>query len=152
MGDTHYISHQLYSSGYEEAHAEAGLKVDPTLMATIELNAEEGYAGTERLMKQRKRPDALIVPSDRSAIGALKAMRDLRIKVPADIGLLSLDGTYETVFTNPPLTAVEMPWYEMLALSTTLLIGMVEDRPPIEQIGIRFASRLVIRESTRVRS
>ena len=149
LGDTHYISHQLYSRGYEEAHAEAGLKVDPALMATIELNAEEGYAGTERLMKQRKRPDALVVPSDRAAIGALKAMWELHIRVPMDVGLLSLDGTNETVFSNPPLTAVEMPWYEMLALSTTLLIRMVEDQPPIEQIGIRFASRLVIRESTR---
>lgn len=152
LGDTRYISHQLYSSGYEEAHAAAGLKVDPSLMVTIELNAEEGYAGTERLIKQRKRPDAMIVPSDRSAIGALKAMRDLHVRVPMDIGLLTLDGTTEAVFANPPLTAVEVPWYEMLALATTLLIRMVEDRPPIEQIGIRFASRLVIRESTRGRS
>jgi DNA-binding LacI/PurR family transcriptional regulator len=152
LGDTHYISHQLYSRGYEEAHTEAGVIVDPSLMATIELNAEEGYAGTHRLMKQRKQPDALIVPSDRSAIGALKAMRDLHIKIPAHVGLLSLDGTNETVFANPPLTAVEMPWYEMLALGTTLLIRMVEDRPPIEQIGIRFASRLVVRESTRARA
>ena len=79
-------------------------------------------------------------------------MRDLHIKIPADVGLLSLDGTNETVFANPPLTAVEMPWYEMLALSTTLLIRMIEDRPPIEQIGIRLASRLVVRESTRARS
>src|SRR3984957_13118817 len=86
LGDTHYISHQLYSSGYEVAHAEAGRKVDSTLMATIELNAEEGYAGTQRLMKQRKQPDALIVPSDRSAIGALKAMRNLHIKFPGESG------------------------------------------------------------------
>jgi hypothetical protein len=28
----------------------------------------------------------------------------------------------------------------------------VEDRPPLEQIGIRFASRLVVRESTRARA
>jgi DNA-binding LacI/PurR family transcriptional regulator len=152
FGDTSYISHQLYRRGYEEAHAAAGLKVDALLMETIELNAEEGYCGTERLMKRRKRPDALVVPSDRSAIGALKALRDLRIKVPEDVGLLALDGTNEHVFANPPLTAVEIPWYEMLALGTTLLIRMIEDRLPIEQIGIRFASRLVVRRSTRQRS
>jgi DNA-binding LacI/PurR family transcriptional regulator len=149
LGDTHYVSHELYRRGYEEALAAAGLTVDPHLMETIELNAEEGHCGTERLMKQRKRPDALVVPSDRSAIGALKAMRDLRIKVPEQVGLLAIDGTSENLFANPPLTAVEIPWYEMLALGTTLLIRMIEDRPPIEQIGIRFASRLTVRDSTR---
>jgi LacI family transcriptional regulator len=81
----------------------------------------------------------------------MKALRELRVKVPEDIGLLVLDGTTETAFANPPLTAVEVPWYDMLALGTTLLIRMIEDQPTIENIGIRFATRLVVRESTRVR-
>lgn len=125
------------------------VKFDPSLVQTIELNAEEGYAGTQRLMGGTQRPDALIVPSHRSAVGALKAMRDLKIRVPEDVGLLVLDGTTETAFTNPPLTAIEVPWYDMLALGTTLLIKMIEDRPAIEKIGIRFSTRLIVRESTR---
>jgi len=150
-GDPGYISHHLYVRGFEDAHKDAGVEVDRSLMETIELNAEEGYAGTLRLFNNPRRPDALIVPSDRSAVGAMKALRELRVKVPEDIGLLVLDGTTETAFANPPLTAVEVPWYDMLALGTTLLIRMIEDQPTIENIGIRFATRLVVRESTRVR-
>jgi LacI family transcriptional regulator len=81
----------------------------------------------------------------------LKALRDLRVRVPEDIGFLVLDGTKESAFADPPLTAVEVPWYDMLALGTTLLIKMIEDRPAIEKIGIRFSTRLVERESTRRR-
>jgi DNA-binding LacI/PurR family transcriptional regulator len=44
---------------------------------------------------------------------------------------------------------VEIPWYDMLALGAKLLVEMIEQRPPIEQIGIRYSTRLVIRESTR---
>lgn len=151
VGDPGYISHHFYVRGFEDAHREAGIEFDPSLVETIELSAEEGYSGTERLARRPNPPDAIIVPSDRSAFGALKALRDLRIRVPEDIGLLVLDGTIETAFTNPPLTAVEQPWYDMLALGTTLLIKMIEDKPAIEKIGIRFSTRLVARESTRVK-
>jgi len=149
LGDVSYISHRLYLSGYKKAHHAAGRKVDPSLIETIELNSEEGYSATERLMKLRKRPDSLIVPSDRAALGSLKAFRDLKIRVPEHVGLVALDSNTDTMFSNPTLTAVEIPWYEMLSVGTTLLIRMIEDKAPIEQIGIRFASRLVVRESTR---
>lgn len=148
-GDPDYISHNLYVRGVEDAHTKAGVKFDHSLIEKIELSAEEGYAATRRLLSKTRRPDALIVPSDRSAIGALKATRDLKVRVPEDIGLLALDGTSESAFANPALTAIEVPWYDMLAMGTMLLIKMIEDRPAIENIGIRFAPKLVVRDSTR---
>ena len=149
LGDTSYVSHRMYLEGYQQAHSDAGVPMDASLTETIELGAEEGYAATSRLLKRRRRPDALIVPSDRSAIGGLKALQDLGAKVPGDIGMIALDSTTGAVFSDPPLTAVEIPWYEMLALGTTLLIKIIEDRCPVEQIGVRFASHLVVRDSTR---
>lgn len=150
-GDPGYISHSLYVRGFQEAHVQAGVKFDPALIEGIELSAEEGYAGTRRLVSRRNRPDALVVPSDRSALGALKALRDLKIKVPEQIGLLVLDGTRETAFADPPLTSIDVPWYDMLALGTTLLIKMIEERLAIEKIGIHFSTRLEVRESTRIK-
>ncbi len=148
LGDTSYVSHRLYLEGYRQAHREAGLEPDESLVESVELGAEEGYAATTRLLRRKNPTDALIVPSDRAAIGSLKAMRDLGVRVPRDLGLIVLDSTTGAVFSDPPLTAVEIPWYEMLALGTTLLIRIIEDRSPVEQISIRFGSKLVIRDST----
>jgi DNA-binding LacI/PurR family transcriptional regulator len=148
-GNTRYISHRLYQQGFEEAHAAVGLAVDPALVTEIELNVKGGYEGTRRLMDLPAPPDALVVSSDRASLGCLKALRDLKIKVPRDISVVAMDGTPETAFAHPPLTAVEIPWYDMLALGAKLLVEMIEQRPPIEQIGIRYSTRLVIRESTR---
>jgi DNA-binding LacI/PurR family transcriptional regulator len=39
---------------------------------------------------------------------------------------MAIDGTRETAFAKPPLTAVEIPWYDMLALGAKLLIEMIE--------------------------
>jgi len=99
-------------------------------------------------MELSPRPDALVVSSDRASLGCMKALADLKFKVPRDIGVLALDGTRETAFAHPPLTAVEIPWYDMLALGTKLLIEMIEQRPPIEQIGICCSTQLVVRGST----
>lgn len=148
-GNKRYISHALYQRGFEEAHSAAGVEADQALATEIELNVDGGYEGTRRLMELPSPPDALVVSSDRASLGCLKALRDLKLKVPRDIGVVAMDGTPETAFAHPPLTAVEIPWYEMLALGTKLLIEIIEQRPPIEQIGISYSTRLVIRESTR---
>lgn len=148
-GNTRYISHRLSQQGFEEAHAAAGVTHDSALITEVELNVEGGYAGTRRLMELSRPPEALVVTSDRASLGCLKALRDLKIRAPRDIGVVAMDGTPETAFANPPLTAVEIPWYDMLALGAKLLIEMIEQRPPIEQIGICYATQLVIRESTR---
>jgi DNA-binding LacI/PurR family transcriptional regulator len=148
-GNTRYSSHQAYQQGFQQAHAAAGLAVDPSWVTEIELNLEGGYAGTQRLMELKSRPEALVVTGDRASLGCLKALNDLKIRVPRDVGVVAMDGTSETAFANPALTAVEIPWYDMLALGARLLIDLIEHRPPIEQIGVRYATRLVVRDSTR---
>ena len=149
LGKTCYLSHKLYRAGFEQAHAAARIAVDPALITEIELNVEGGYAGTRALMDRPQRPDALIVTGDRASLGCLKALSDLKIKIPGDLGVLAMDGTRETAFANPSLTAVEIPWYDMLAMGTRLLIDLIEHRPPVEQIGVCYSTRLVVRESTR---
>jgi DNA-binding LacI/PurR family transcriptional regulator len=67
------------------------------------------------------------------------------------VGVVAMDGTHETAFANPSLTAVEIPWYDMLAMGTRLLIDLIEHRPPIEQIGVCYSTRLVVRKSTRAK-
>ena len=54
-------------------------------------------------------------------------------------------------FANPPLTAVEIPWYDMLAMGTRLLIDLIEHRPPIERIRRLLFNPLGIFGSTRAK-
>ena len=148
LGLQQYMSHRMYLKGYQDAHAAAGAAVDPALIVEIELNPESGYGATRQLMARKNHPEALIVTGDRASLGCLKSLRELKLAVPRDVGVLTVDGTRETSFADPPLSAVEIPWYDMLALGARLLIDLIEDRPPIEQIGIRYSSKLIVREST----
>ncbi len=149
LGKTSYMSHRLYRMGFQQAHAAAETEVDPNLISEIDLNVEGGYAGTRALMEVGERPEALVVTGDRASLGCLRALMELKIKVPLEMGVVAMDGTRETAFANPPLTAVEVPWYDMLAMGTRLLIDLIEHRPPIQQIGVCYSTRLVVRQSTR---
>jgi DNA-binding LacI/PurR family transcriptional regulator len=152
LGSTQYVSHRLNLQGFHDAHSAAGVEADPALVTEIELNMDGGYAATRKLMGDRKHPEALIVTGDRASLGSLKALRELKLNVPRDVGVLAMDGTRETAFADPPLTAVEIPWYDMLALGARLLVDLIEHRPPIEQISICYSTRLIVRESTRSQS
>lgn len=151
LGNDGYISHRLYLDGFRKACREAGIADEATVVASIELTPESGYTATRALMEQKMPPEALIVTGDRASLGCLKALRDLKKKVPRDVAVVAIDGTRETAYADPPLTAVEIPWYDMLALGTRLLMDLIRHRPPIEEIGVRYSTRLIVRESTRPR-
>lgn len=150
LGMPQYVSHRLYLKGFHQAHNDAGVDADPSLVVEIELTQDGGYAATRELMERKHRPEALIITGDRASLGSLKALREMRLNVPRDVGVLAMDGTRETAFADPPLTAVEIPWYEMLAMGARLLIDLIEQRPPIEQIGICYSTRLIVRDSTKI--
>jgi len=149
LGMPQYVSHRLYLKGFQDAHTAAGMAPDPSLIVEIELDMDGGYAATRELMASENRPEALIITGDRASLGSLKALREMKLNVPRDVGVLAMDGTRETAFADPPLTAVEIPWYEMLAMGARLLIDLIEQRPPIEQIGICYSTRLIVRDSTK---
>ena len=54
-------------------------------------------------------PDAVFVASDTMALGALRALREAGLRVPADIALVSHDDLPPAVQADPPLTTVRQP-------------------------------------------
>lgn len=149
LGNKRYASHRLYLEGFRRALSDGGIRPAPELISAIELTPEDGYLATHALMRHPKPPEALVVTGDRASLGCLKALRELKRKIPRDVAVVAIDGTSETAFADPPLTAVEIPWYDMLALGTRLLMDLIRYRAPIEQIGVRCATQLIIRQSTR---
>jgi len=55
------------------------------------------------------RPRALFVSSDNQAIGLLRAAREFGVSVPDQLAIASFDGTEDSEYSAPPLTAVRLP-------------------------------------------
>ncbi|PRY14673.1 LacI family DNA-binding transcriptional regulator [Kineococcus rhizosphaerae] len=98
---------ELREQGWRAAAREAGTPEGP--IARGEFSRHGGYGAGLRLFGSPDRPRSVFVSSDLQAVGVLRALFELGLRVPEDVAVVSFDGTVETEFTNPQLTTVRQP-------------------------------------------
>lgn len=134
-------------AGYRQALAEAGLPVAEELVVRGDFHYEGGYRAAQQLLSLPDPPTALFACNDLMAVGAIRGAADLGRSVPADLSVVGFDDISLASYTNPPLTTVAQPMYEIGALAARLLterIGGLQIAPRRYVLNVR----LVVRRST----
>lgn len=118
-------------SAYEQAIAAAALE---PLADDGGFRAEAAEHAARRLLEAGA--TALLVANNLMTIGALQAIKDLRLRIPADVALLSVDDPPWARLTDPPLTTLAQPVREMAEAAVDLLLSRIGDRaaPPRRSI------------------
>jgi LacI family transcriptional regulator len=99
----------LRSLGYAGAMAAAGL--EPVMVEDM-ATEEGGYRAAKAALAVPPRPTALLCATDRMAIGALRAAREMKLVVPRDLSIIGHDNLPAGAFTDPPLSTMELPIVE----------------------------------------
>jgi LacI family transcriptional regulator len=135
------------SAGYRHALEEAGILVDPQLVAGGNFRDEGGYDGAAALLALPLRPTAIFAGNDLMAIGALAAACERGVQVPEELSVVGFDDIHLARYLNPPLTTVAQPKYELGVIAAELLIARLAqpDLPPARRL---LQAQLVIRQST----
>jgi LacI family transcriptional regulator len=130
--------------GYKAALRAAGAPIENELIARGEFTEPSGYAAMQRLL--RAKPDAVFAGSDLMAMGALRALRQARLRTPEDVALIGFEDAQIAASAEPPLTTVRQPVYRLGTTAIDLLLRLVEDeeRGPFRAI---LPTSLVIRAS-----
>lgn len=132
--------------GYERALSESGISVHTDWMYTTEnLEFESGRQAMKNLLNQKARPTAVFAVSDILAIGAIKEINASGLNVPEDIAVIGFDNISFSNMTNPRLTTIAQPMYQMGSLSAQMLINKISGK---KTESIILDHELVIREST----
>ena len=96
------------------ALAEAGILPPPALQpAPVSGHPRKGYLQMKEILASGLRPTAVVAVSDKTAFGALEAIREYQLRVPEDISLIGIDDVAESAWTDPPLTTWAIPRHEM---------------------------------------
>jgi DNA-binding LacI/PurR family transcriptional regulator len=80
------------------------------------------------------------------ALGALRAIAEAGLRVPADVALVSFDDLPVAAYANPPLTTVHQPITELGVVAVRALIAQIE-LPDTHPSLVILPTRLVVRAS-----
>ncbi|WP_290057638.1 LacI family DNA-binding transcriptional regulator [Amycolatopsis solani] len=139
-------------AGYRSGLSAAGLSFSDELVAPAEKwHRSVGSAAMKALLALPAPPDAVFCFNDLLAIGAMRAVAELGLRVPEDVAIVGFDNNEESAFSLPSLTTIA-PDKAALAEAAIDLVNrrITGDKAlPAQDIQTPFA--LEIRESTRGR-
>ncbi len=100
--------------GYRQALEEFDIFYDPALVNYGNSNADDGYLNAHKLLQLAEPPTALFCGTDRMAMGAYDAMRELGLSIPDQMSIVGFDDQ-ELIgaYLRPALTTVALPFFEM---------------------------------------
>ncbi|WP_350278056.1 LacI family DNA-binding transcriptional regulator [Kribbella sp. HUAS MG21] len=139
----------LRAEGYVLAHTEAGVPVDRELNVRCSFGLRDGYDAIRGLLDREVAFDAVFALTDVVAMGALRALADVGLRVPDDVQLIGFDDIDEAPYLVPALSTVN-PGHEVLADTiTSLMMAQIKGRPAGEPQEIVVPAQLVLRGTTR---
>lgn len=116
--------------GYQQALKEAGVTCDDRLIIGEDYAIETGKAAAHALFSHdAARPTAILALGNLIALGALQALRQLKLKVPDDVSLISFDEQPWAELVDPPLTTLSQPVEAMAEAAMDLLFQQLAHVP-----------------------
>jgi LacI family transcriptional regulator len=147
LGRQNVITAIYRRRGYVRALRQAGIRIRRNYMLDV-MGDIEGYAAVKQMLQLSPRPDALFAASDSVAIGALRALGHLGIRVPEDFGVIGVGKARYGEDLRVPLSTVDQHPVEIGKTAASILVDLVEGKPgPRKPVLIE--SKLIVRASSR---
>ena len=151
--------------GIEQAAQNLGLKLDPALVTRIDsgngsgswsektghhpMSPEIGYVPMKQLLASTRDFTAVFCFNDIAAIGAIRALTESGLRVPADVSVVGFDDIQSAAFCTPSLTTVRQPLNEMGKRGARILLERIANPEKTELADeVVMEPELVVREST----
>ncbi len=125
-----------------------GHGLEPALCLQGDWSAQSGYHCTLEMTRTPESFTALLVGNDQMALGALSALHQLRLDVPARISLIGYDDTRDSAFFLPSLTTVSQDFDRLGREAVDRLVAYINDSARQSAQSLVLPTELIIRGST----
>ncbi|CDH25593.1 DNA-binding transcriptional regulator CytR [Xenorhabdus bovienii] len=133
--------------GYIQALHRTGEAIREDYILRGDFTHESGAELAEILLNLPEPPSAIFCHSDIMAIGVMWQAKKMGLKLPEDLSVIGFDNLNLAQYSEPPLTTVAQPCYEIGYYSILLLLEQLQGR--IVSKGSRLLdAELLIRGST----
>ena len=134
---------------YYEEMERRGLPVQQPHAYATGFTPQAGELGVSKMIGNndpKERPTAIIAINDVVALGVLRQLQRMGIRVPEDMALIGCDNQFFTPYLNPPLTTVDLYPYEHGQSAISELIAALGGGSAFHYSHTRESS-LIVRES-----
>jgi LacI family transcriptional regulator len=138
-------------AGYKESLTAKGLKINNDYIKHCFYGGmvfSEVEEAINQLMTLKDPPDAIVTLSDKLTLGSLKTFKRRGMKIPDDMAIVGFSNADIAEITDPALTFVRQPAFEMGKASTELLLQLIESKRPVTEFEKRILSpEFIVMES-----
>jgi LacI family transcriptional regulator len=99
------------------------------------------------LLRTTPRPTAIFASNDAMAVGAISALREAGVRVPADIAVAGFDDIPMAAYLNPPLTTVHVDIPALGERAAERLIDALHGGEGQKAQREQLPTRVVVRDS-----
>jgi LacI family transcriptional regulator len=133
--------------GYLLALRAAGVRPDPELIREGNFKQDSGRELTRQLLDISPPPTALFCTNNLMTVGALQTLREQRVPIPEDLSLVGYDDMEWWTLTQPPLTTVGQPVYDLGREAMRLLLAQIGREKARRPQRVVLKPELILRDS-----
>lgn len=139
---------QIRLRGAKETLEKHDIAYDDNLTIIKDGKLEDGYQACKELLKRSQDITAIFCFNDHLALGAIKALKELNIRVPEDISIVGIDNDEISAFLSPALTTINIPIQKIMQLAMDKALRLISDKEVKATTEI-LKGNLIIRDSTK---
>jgi LacI family transcriptional regulator len=131
FGDPHFSITRKRKQAFEETLQSARKKISFT-HATA-LNSAEAAVSVKEFLKQHRETDAIFCMSDEILTGVMKTVQQLGLRLPGDLGIISMSNGFIPKLYYPEITYVETSGAKLGKLAFARMMVCLENHRSVEE-------------------
>ncbi len=133
--------------GYKHAMKKNGIDIRPEWIIEGGFEITDGYNAFMKLYKTADLPEIIFTVNDRAALGVYKAMRDVGLKIPDDIGVLGFGISETAQLLSPSLSIISQDPRKVGSAAAELLIELISHPETVKSRDITIEETFLWNES-----
>lgn len=118
---------RLRLEGFRATMAGRGIEPPMNFVQLGRFKEHGGYQAMTRLLALTDPPTAVFVANNLMTIGALRALKDIGVRIPDDLSIIGFDDHPFSEILDPPLTVIDRPMEQQGVLAMRMLLSRMND-------------------------
>ena len=133
-GEPGLVSTEKRLAGYYDGLEALGIEEREELVWPGDFTRQGGYNAVKAHLSEivAGAVTAIFACNDLMAIGAIQALVEAGLKIPADISVMGFDGIEVGQYLTPPLTTVQQPVFRLGQEVARVLLAQIQKKEPLQ--------------------